>query len=301
MDIRYFPHHEFPPKLNLGCGFNRLPNYLNVDLQAVHEPDLECDVCRLLPLPSGAYEEILAQDILEHIPRAKCENALLEWNRVLKIGGILVIRVPNILAIASLLQHPNYQRKEQQSSLLQLIFGTQHYHGDTHLNGFTPLSIEQILMEAGFSLEELTQFDETQMQVRARKTHDRAIPPVYYEPSDLDFLRLAYRQFINRAPDLEGLAHYLAQLAEGIPREAVVEQLMVLKRGLFEIPEKHSDLLSIPDDEEFLSALYQRFFDRAPDQEGLSHYISQLSAGCIREEVMSEFLTSEEHLASKNV
>jgi hypothetical protein len=65
-----------PRKLNVGCGYDRREGYLNVDLHAVHKPDLVADVTHLPMLPSESFDEILAQDVLEHFERAKTAPAL---------------------------------------------------------------------------------------------------------------------------------------------------------------------------------------------------------------------------------
>jgi predicted SAM-dependent methyltransferase len=36
-------------KLNLGCGFRKLENYINIDNRAEVNPDLICDVIEGLP------------------------------------------------------------------------------------------------------------------------------------------------------------------------------------------------------------------------------------------------------------
>ena len=65
--------------MNVVCGFDYRKGYLNVDLHAVHKPDLVADVTRLPMLPPEAFDEILAQDVLEHFERAKSTPALCKW------------------------------------------------------------------------------------------------------------------------------------------------------------------------------------------------------------------------------
>ena len=47
------------------------------------DPDLVADVRSLPLLPDGFYEEVLAQDILEHLTREDAPVALREWRRVM--------------------------------------------------------------------------------------------------------------------------------------------------------------------------------------------------------------------------
>lgn len=82
-----FDYSKYPKKLNLGCGFDIRPDYINIDFQDFHNPDLVADIRKLDMLPSGLYDEVIAQDCLEHFPRCDTEPALFEWSRLLKTGG----------------------------------------------------------------------------------------------------------------------------------------------------------------------------------------------------------------------
>jgi predicted SAM-dependent methyltransferase len=96
-----------PRKINVGCGYDRREGYLNVDLHAVHGPDLVADVVSMPMLPSGAFDEVLAQDVLEHFERAKTVPALQEWARLLAPGGILHVRVLTLTGMFDLLSRPD--------------------------------------------------------------------------------------------------------------------------------------------------------------------------------------------------
>src|SRR5262245_33970799 len=82
-------------RINVGCGFDKRAGYINVDLHAMHDPDVIADVRDLRIFATAGYDEVLAQDVLEHLPRADAQPALSEWARVLAPGGRLVLRVPN--------------------------------------------------------------------------------------------------------------------------------------------------------------------------------------------------------------
>src|SRR4051794_7895478 len=73
------PNPAFPRRLNLGCGFDIREGYLNVDVNDFHKPDLVCDITNLRDLPANYFDEVLAQDVLEHIPRLKTQDTLAEW------------------------------------------------------------------------------------------------------------------------------------------------------------------------------------------------------------------------------
>ena len=73
-----------PKKLNLGCGFDKRKGYLNVDFQDFHKPDLVADIKNLSMLPSEYFEEIIAQDVLEHFPKDETITVLKKWSTLCK-------------------------------------------------------------------------------------------------------------------------------------------------------------------------------------------------------------------------
>lgn len=82
-------------KLNLGCGSNKLPGWVNIDSVKGFNPDLVHDLSDPLPYPDLTIDEVLAEDILEHFDKYARYFFCLEITRVLKIGGKLTLQVPN--------------------------------------------------------------------------------------------------------------------------------------------------------------------------------------------------------------
>jgi predicted SAM-dependent methyltransferase len=178
-----FDPDRHPRRINLGCGFDVRPGYLNVDLHAFHHPDLVADVRDLSMLPSGVYEEILAQDVLEHLPRTDAPRALAEWARLLRPGGVLVLRVPDLIGLLGLFVERGTLGEQEQ--IVQCLFGTQAYDGDFHQNGFTELLLRHRLHEAGFADAEFSHMDGWIFNVVAR----RAAEPGPLVLGDLPFMR----------------------------------------------------------------------------------------------------------------
>lgn len=55
-------------KLNLGCGFKKLPGFVNVDIQTECEPDMILDLEKVpWPFDTGSIEEVNMEHILEHV------------------------------------------------------------------------------------------------------------------------------------------------------------------------------------------------------------------------------------------
>jgi len=162
----------FPKQVNLGCGFDRRDGYLNVDFQSFHKPDLVADVRDLGMLPDGYYEEIVAQDVLEHLPRTEVLPTLQGWSRKLAPGGRLVLRVPDVVGLVKLLaRRPTLEDHEV---LLQNLFGTQAYTGDFHMFGFTEVVLRHYLALSGLEPVEIVQKDEWMFDTTAIRVSGEA-------------------------------------------------------------------------------------------------------------------------------
>lgn len=74
-------------KLNLGCGFRKQKEYINIDNRKETNPDLLCDITNGLPYDNDSIDEIKAFDFLEHIPPDKVIFVIEEIFRVLKNNG----------------------------------------------------------------------------------------------------------------------------------------------------------------------------------------------------------------------
>jgi predicted SAM-dependent methyltransferase len=173
-----FDPAAYPRRLNLGAGFDNRPGYLNVDFQAFHQPDLVGDVRRLPELPSGGYDEIIAQDVLEHFERADGPPALAEWRRLLAPGGRLWLRVPDLPSLLRELEAKD--GADQQREVLHRLFGTQAYQGDFHLNGFTDVVLCDELQRVGLERIELEMRDGWLWEGEAFAPDGRPRPPVAF-------------------------------------------------------------------------------------------------------------------------
>lgn len=83
-----------PVLLNLGCGFNKLPGYVNVDAYDNCQPDVVHDLnVRPYPWADNSVDGIVCAHTLEHIK--DWWGAFTEMARILRYGGELEIRVPD--------------------------------------------------------------------------------------------------------------------------------------------------------------------------------------------------------------
>lgn len=81
-------------KINIGCGLNIRPSYINYDLIPLHQSVIKHDLENMnLPHADNSVEKIIAQDVLEHI--SNLSRVMNDCHRVLKPGGEFIIRVPH--------------------------------------------------------------------------------------------------------------------------------------------------------------------------------------------------------------
>ena len=212
-----FLWQSHPRKLNLGCGPDIRSGYINVDMADMYGPDLVADVLDLVMLPDGKYVEIVAQDVLEHLPRTSTVDALAEWNRLLEVGGKLILRVPSLEGLAALFQKQGTFKDHQ--SLMQCLFGTQAYTGDFHQTCFTRVLLIGYLEQCGFRAATLDTrdgwlFDVAAIKVSEADRSSRATEALILEAaSDEDFVLAAFKTLLRREPDSGGRSFFLAALS----------------------------------------------------------------------------------------
>ncbi len=140
-------------KINIGSGEVRFDGYTNVDVREDCGADIIAHADDL-PFTDGSVEAIIAHDIYEHVPRTLAPSLLAEWHRVLRSGGELNLRCPNMHALAVQLTYWHDKPSRQLDDLLNNIFGG-HLWGpdgcfDQHHYGYSPTTLRLNLEAAGF-------------------------------------------------------------------------------------------------------------------------------------------------------
>jgi len=110
-------------KLNLGCGKDLLPGYINIDIDSNLELVRVGDVRDLSDFDDGSMEVVRATDIIEHFELDEVGNILTEWIRVLEPGGSLYIRCPDIVAIVTCFYPEARAGGMEWSKLSEMIHG----------------------------------------------------------------------------------------------------------------------------------------------------------------------------------
>ena len=140
-------------KLHLGCGDKILSGFVNVDARDLPGVDVSgADVTDLTMFEPASADLIYACHVLEHVPRPRTFSTLLEWNRVLRPGGVLRVAVPDWEATVEV-----YRRTNDYENLLNWIYGGREYDENAHFRQFTFSGLKTLLIEAGF--KRVTRYD----------------------------------------------------------------------------------------------------------------------------------------------
>lgn len=137
-------------KLNLGCGWDVRPGWDNIDLfDGPEEGIIHADITKLTHLyPINSVDHILAQDILEHFSHREVERVLLHWCLLLKPGGTIEIRCPDIKEQCRRLLDKTWNHE----TFSLMMFGGQHHDGNYHKTGFTLEGLTRTLEGLGMEI-----------------------------------------------------------------------------------------------------------------------------------------------------
>lgn len=158
--------------LNLGAGKVKWPNWLTVGLS---DSDIICDL-RKINLPNDYADQMAAIHVLEHFYYWDALPTLLEWKRVLKQGGKLIVELPCMDKVIGYL-HQCVEKNIPLSNTMSwhAIYGDPKYKDELmcHKWGYTVEMLTRLLGEAGFRditvMEPLYHFPVRDMRVECVK------------------------------------------------------------------------------------------------------------------------------------
>ena len=131
-------------KLHLGCGNLKLDDFLNIDILS-NNAEIKLDFTNLSLFNNSNIEEIYVSHALEHFKRQEVINLILEWNRVLKLDGVLRIAVPDFEKVVKM-----YLKNKDISELIGFLSGGQKDEYDIHYINFDIYILEKLLKACGF-------------------------------------------------------------------------------------------------------------------------------------------------------
>lgn len=154
-------------RLEIGSGDSPLPGYEHLDIR----PDLPHvehvhDIQTPLPFEDGTFDEILSQNCLEHISWRRVTLVIRDWGRVLKPGGLLRLKIPDLEYLVrtylagQMDDHIGAAYVEDARGLLGdytpsiwatiKLFGGQEYPDNFHRAVFDFMTLHRLLETCGF-------------------------------------------------------------------------------------------------------------------------------------------------------
>ena len=123
-------------RLNLGCGPDIQPGFVNIDFREGDGIKVH-DLTKPLPYDDNSVDEIRAMDVVEHFNRFKVMDVIEDWCRVLRTGGLLTIKTPDIMNICERYYPQAKSGKITWERLSAIINGGQDYPGNFHEVSFS--------------------------------------------------------------------------------------------------------------------------------------------------------------------
>jgi len=136
-------------KLNLGCGSNKLEGFINIDAEKSCKPDLIWDFAtKSLPYRSNSIDEIVLFHCIEHIKKSLHYPLILEFWRLLKPKGRLLISYPEFIKCVN-----NWKRnyKGLRDFWEATLYGRQLYPHDAHVCIMNTPDFIELLRSVGFN------------------------------------------------------------------------------------------------------------------------------------------------------
>lgn len=230
---------ECPLKLNVGCGYDKREGYLNVDVDPACAPDLLIVNGDYSAIPRKYFNEVLAKDVLEHIHHWETLHVLLDFADYLVDGGKLVVETSSIVHLAAKLQAT--RRFNEQWSWTVCLFGNQQHPGDCHYAGFTEVTLQTLLIAAGFAIQifELREAGWC-FYVEATKTADwTSFLETASRDTDHQFLERAHYAALARDVDEAEIMPFSLLLQKGTPRKQVLKHILAAPERLSRIAQQH--------------------------------------------------------------
>jgi predicted SAM-dependent methyltransferase len=143
-------------KYHLGCGLNYFPGYTNIDYpQSEHtiiavKADIYSD---LMTVKLEPCELIESHHVFEHFSYIESLALLVKWTRVLVIGGVLRIDIPDIEVLCQELGTSITAKDHRRVfKIVRLLYGSHEAEWAFHINGWSMGTLSYTMDRFGFSI-----------------------------------------------------------------------------------------------------------------------------------------------------
>lgn len=143
-------------KLNICCGRRVLDDWTNIDIErspmAPRDPEILADA-KAIPLPDGCADELMVIHGFEHFYRWECDPVMIEWKRLLRVGGLLVLELPDLIKCCyNVLHEISVDGKDPDQNSMWGLYGDPREQNPymVHRWGWSPKALRKFLKGHGF-------------------------------------------------------------------------------------------------------------------------------------------------------
>jgi hypothetical protein len=227
-------------KINFGCGWDKREGYLNVDVDSNCKPDLLIKNNDYSVIPKNHFNEILANDVLEHISHTLTLSTLLDWSEFLTDNGTLHIQTSSILGVAR--QLTKKKGFADQLGWTVCLFGNQAHEGDFHHVGFTETTLKVHLLAAGFKIDSFKERDQWLFHVDCHKKENwMDVITENKKADDETYVTAIFNAAFGRKPDELG-GQYIRNALKNkeLTRKQAAKHLFQSRERLYYIASQHN-------------------------------------------------------------
>jgi ubiquinone/menaquinone biosynthesis C-methylase UbiE len=145
-------------KLNLGAGDTKLDGFISVD-KYDKAADVQADITEL-PYENNSVDEIVAYQVIEHVPYNLNQKMFEEFYRVLKEGGTCILETPDVDVICKFILRDGLTDQWRHNLVGEYhrpwdkdrYDDWEHHAGSIHRNPWNFALIQQYAKGAGFKV-----------------------------------------------------------------------------------------------------------------------------------------------------
>ena len=144
-------------KIYFGSGYEHPAGYITVDMNpSCSDAEVFDDCTRAFPeIADNSVDKIITFHSIEHVGHRRIVPMLMEWRRILKTGGRIVIEAPNLAATIEQFAKLRANSGEIQGdfgdgSVYETLYGGQKDQGSFHISLLTPYQFMVLAKASGF-------------------------------------------------------------------------------------------------------------------------------------------------------
>lgn len=133
--------------LHIGCGGINAPGFINLDARPQpHVHIVTTNLFKLSMIPNDAMDFIYMSHVLEHVSHRETVVTLREMRRILRVGGVLRVSVPDFDHVLTIYQATAHDI----SAIEQPLMGGQDYPFNYHYTVFNEAHLRSAMLSSGF-------------------------------------------------------------------------------------------------------------------------------------------------------